>query len=183
MDFSVKAHQSMTHKLPATSAEREDIFSRFTGALRPLVAEGKLAAILFQFPYGFTPTGVSYSYLAEVRDRLPGFPVVVELRNAAWDHELAKLTTFLHEHDLSYCAVDLPRLKGLPSLHAEVTAEPAYLRLHGRNETGSAPPARSAMPRWGAGRLRHSSSSIAATPAKPPSTAAPCSAYSKKRGC
>jgi len=133
MDFSVKAHQTMTHRVPATPAEREDVFSRFAGALRPLEAQGKLAAVLFQFPYGFAPKPESYAYLIEVRERLSGLPVVVELRNAAWDSELPALTKFLREHDLAYCAVDLPRLKGLPALHAEFTAEPAYLRLHGRN--------------------------------------------------
>jgi len=28
MDFSVKAHQTMTHKVPEAAAEREDVFSR-----------------------------------------------------------------------------------------------------------------------------------------------------------
>ncbi len=133
MDFSVKAHQTMTHRVPRATSEREDIFSRFAGGLQPLEAEEKLAAVLFQFPYGFAPRPESYDYLAEVRERLSGLPVAVELRNAAWDRELPELTKFLREHDFAYCAVDLPRLRGLPALHPIVTAEPAYLRLHGRN--------------------------------------------------
>jgi uncharacterized protein YecE (DUF72 family) len=133
MDFSVKAHQTMTHRLPETAGERADVFARFAGALQPLEAEGKLACVLAQFPYRFAPSPQAYSYLAELRGGLAGLPVSIELRNAAWDKQHEALTAFLREHELGYCAVDLPRLEPLPRLQAEVTAEPAYLRLHGRN--------------------------------------------------
>ena len=39
----------------------------------------------------------------------------------------------LRENHLGFCCVDEPRLKGLIPPVAEVTAETAYVRFHGRN--------------------------------------------------
>jgi uncharacterized protein YecE (DUF72 family) len=105
-------------------------------ALAPLAEAGKLGAVLFQFPPWFTRTRAAIDYLAEVRERLPGWRLAVEFRGGGWmsDEAAAKTLRLLDELDLSYVSVDEPQ--GFDSSTPPVTAVTgglAVLRLHGRN--------------------------------------------------
>lgn len=123
--FAVKAYQGLTH-------ERENPdFAPFVAALQPLVAAGKLACVLAQFPYSFHPTPDNRAYLGQVREGLGDLPTVIELRQADW----IKPDTFelLRSLNLGFCCVDEPRLKGLLPPLAVTTGSVAYVRFHGRN--------------------------------------------------
>ncbi|MBC7250575.1 MAG: DUF72 domain-containing protein [Anaerolineae bacterium] len=125
--FTVKAYKGMTH-------EREDnteAFTQFVAALRPLLEANKLGCILLQFPYSFQPAAEHFDYLRRCRDLLQDLPLVVEFRRADWLSE--ETFAFLREHDLGFCCVDEPRLKGLIPPVARVTGPVAYVRFHGRN--------------------------------------------------
>ena len=100
-------------------------------ALAPLTAAGVLGGVLLQFPFSFHATPENADYLARLRALLPAVPLVVELRNARWVSE----STFdrLRTHGLAFCNVDEPRLHGLLPPLGVVTAEPGYVRFHGRN--------------------------------------------------
>lgn len=123
--FAVKAHQSLTHE-----RERPDS-AAFVAALQPLVAAGKLACVLAQFPYAFHPTPDNRAYLRRVRDGLGDLPAVIELRHAGW----VTPATFelLRSLGLGFCCVDEPRLLGLLPPVAVATGPVAYVRFHGRN--------------------------------------------------
>ncbi len=125
--FSVKAHSSMTHERNA----REHEFGEFREAIGPLVAEGKLGAVLAQFPYSFKPNEEAAEWLHVLARELSGLPVVVEFRNRAWVREEA--FELLRDLGLAFCCVDQPRLRGLIPPVAVATSSIAYIRFHGRN--------------------------------------------------
>jgi uncharacterized protein YecE (DUF72 family) len=124
--FSIKASQELTH-------QREDLaaFEQFNAALEPLIEQKKLGAVLAQFPNSFKPSDESREWLKEFRDRMGDLPVVVEFRNVAWITD--ETMDFLRLHNLGYCCVDEPHLKGLIPPIAVATAPVAYVRFHGRN--------------------------------------------------
>jgi uncharacterized protein YecE (DUF72 family) len=123
--FTVKAHSSLTHD------RKEPDFANYTASLAPLVEAGKLACVLAQFPNSFRPNPVNRDYLLAVREGLPDLPVVVEFRNNAWVTE--ETFALLESHDLGFCCVDEPNLKGLMPSVVRATGPVAYVRFHGRN--------------------------------------------------
>lgn len=134
-EFSVKAHQDMTHNISDKSTgklmDTSAVFTSFYRGLEPLIQDNKLACVLLQFPYAFRPTEEHLAYLRRARDLLADGNLVVEFRNRAWLTD--ETFCFLRAHDLGYCAVDEPRLKGLVPFASEVTSAVGYLRFHGRN--------------------------------------------------
>jgi uncharacterized protein YecE (DUF72 family) len=125
--FTLKTPQEMTHTRDATAM----LFPQFIEALKPLTEQKKFGAILAQFPSSFHNTRENVDYLKNFRGRLPELPIVVEFRNAQWLDD--KTFAFLREHNLGFCCVDEPRLKGLLPPIAEATSRVAYVRFHGRN--------------------------------------------------
>ncbi len=125
--FVVKAYQGITHKVPG----RPEDFISFLSSLRPLEESGKLAAVLAQFPWGFRNTAENRGYLERLREMMGERPVVVEFRNRQWVEE--GTWELLRRLRLSFCCVDEPPLEGLVEPMAVFTAEPAYVRFHGRN--------------------------------------------------
>lgn len=128
--FCVKANRLMTHERPA-EPELQAAFGQFASALAPLAEAGKLCCVLAQFPWSFKPSPPTLDYVLSWPERLPGVRLVVEYRNAAW----LTRTTFeaMRRHQLAYCCVDEPRLRGLVPPLALATSELAYVRYHGRN--------------------------------------------------
>lgn len=123
--FTVKAHRSLTHE------RKEPDFDQFQNGLTPLMEAGKLACVLVQFPHSFRPSPASRDYLLTVRDALADLSLVVEFRNSAWVTE--ETFALLEAHDLGYCCVDEPDLKGLMPSVVRATGPVAYVRFHGRN--------------------------------------------------
>jgi uncharacterized protein YecE (DUF72 family) len=124
----IKAPAALTH---ARRGDEELVTQELLRALEPVRSAGVLGGVLLQFPYSFHDRPDHRDYLARLRALLPAVPLIIELRNSAWVRE----TTFalLRAHDLAFCNVDEPRLKGLLPPLGVVTAEPAYVRFHGRN--------------------------------------------------
>jgi uncharacterized protein YecE (DUF72 family) len=125
--FAVKAHQDITHN------RRDDPVpaAQFRAALAPLQQEGRLGAVLLQFPYAFRQTEDNIAYLRRCVEQLPDLPLVVEFRREEW---IAQRTLhLLRELQVGFCNVDMPHLPGLLPKTAFVTAPLAYVRLHGRN--------------------------------------------------
>ena len=125
--FVIKANSAMTHERTADAA----VFAEFAQGLSPLVAEGKLACVLAQFPYSFHPGPKSHVYMELFREQLPQLPIVIEFRNAKWF--TAETFELLTELGFGYCCVDEPRLRNLMPPAAVATSEIGYVRFHGRN--------------------------------------------------
>jgi uncharacterized protein YecE (DUF72 family) len=115
----------------------EDVWTRFLSALDPLVAAGKLGAILFQFPPWFTIKRANKDYLKEVRGRCSPLRVAVEFRNATWfdGDNRAETMEFLRRHDLPYVVVDMPQgyTSSIPPV-VEATSDLAVVRFHGHSD-------------------------------------------------
>jgi len=123
--FSVKAFRGLTHERAAPD------FPAFVAAVRPLAEAGKLACVLAQFPQSFRRTPANTAYLAQLRQGLADWPVVVEFRHAEWIDQ--GLFGQLRQLNLGLVCVDEPPLKGLMPPVAAVTGPVAYVRFHGRN--------------------------------------------------
>jgi uncharacterized protein YecE (DUF72 family) len=132
-DVKSKSHIYLNHVPPDAA---EEIMAAFVGALRPLHEGGKLGAILLQFPRWFYPGQQSRDHILWCKERLAGYTVAVEFRNADWLGEGTQENTldFLRGNGLAYVCVDEPQghKSSVPPV-AEVTSPAlAYVRFHGR---------------------------------------------------
>jgi uncharacterized protein YecE (DUF72 family) len=126
--FAVKSHQDMTLGL---SQDRE-LYANYRAGIEPLFAQGKLCAVLLQFPNAFNLSRPHVNHLAFIRDQWPGLPLAVEFRHRSWIDE-ARSFDFLREQRIAYCCVDEPRMSDLVPPVTAITADFAYVRFHGRN--------------------------------------------------
>lgn len=129
IDFSVKAHQSLTHE--RNSATLSASVKEFRAGVEPLRKAERLAAVLLEFPFSFHHNPEERRYLARLLGEMEGLPLVVEFRNAEWYG--ARVIESLRERKVGLCVIDTPRLEGLPPLSDLVTSDIAYVRFHGRN--------------------------------------------------
>lgn len=125
--FFIKAFQGLTHQ------RDPGLFPEFVAALAPLVSEGRLAGVLAQFPNSFRNRPENREYLGQLREALGAdVPVVAEFRHREWVEDESTFD-LLAELDLSFVCVDEPQFKSLVPPLVRATAEPAYVRFHGRN--------------------------------------------------
>jgi uncharacterized protein YecE (DUF72 family) len=114
----------------------DESWERFVHGIDPLVAAGKLGAILFQWPPWFTARSSSRRYIHEVRDRLPELPLAMEFRHHSWlgDEDRAATLKLLRDLGITYVCVDEPQ--GFPTSVPpiiEATAPLTMIRFHGHN--------------------------------------------------
>ena len=129
--FSVKVPEIITHKkkLSFEQGALED-FKKYLEMLEPLKTYNKLGAILFQLPPFFTVD--DFSKIEPFLDKLPkGYDYAVEFRHGSWQTEGA--LELLKQHNIASVLTDSPD----PSLqflaNPVVTADHAFIRMHGRN--------------------------------------------------
>ena len=162
--FNVKAHALMTGQpsevarlpkdikalLPASLASRQRIYATdlppeildavwlwFLDALEPLREDGKMGAILLQFPKWITPTRENAALIEDARRRLGGWKVAVEFRNKLWLEERLRQRTLdlLRRNALAYVCVDSPPGfdSSMPRVAETTSGQLAVVRFHGRN--------------------------------------------------
>lgn len=121
--------------LPSSAVDRA--WERFRDALRPLDSAGKLGAVFFQFPPWFHPGSKARRMLAELPERMEGFDVAVELRNAGWfgERDTERTLSMLDELDLAFVCVDEPQGfdNSVPPVTAVTHPRLSVLRMHGHN--------------------------------------------------
>jgi uncharacterized protein YecE (DUF72 family) len=115
-----------------------EVWRRFRDALLPLDSAGKLGAVLLQYPEWFTPRRSSREELRAVRDRLPGYQVCVEFRNAAWmatDRDRERTLELLSELNLPLVCVDMPQgfRSSVPPIAEATSPDLSVVRFHGRD--------------------------------------------------
>jgi uncharacterized protein YecE (DUF72 family) len=153
-EFSVKLYQKFTHQrmfeqslqrsmaIPAGhDAALEELarpnqadLDELKRGLEPLAGQGKLGALLAQFPASFKSSGPERDYLASLLKSLQGYAVAVELRHRSWSDALADTLGLLNAFGAAWTQIDEPKfhlsirqnyLPNVPGFY--------YLRLHGRN--------------------------------------------------
>ncbi|MGP6157574.1 MAG: DUF72 domain-containing protein [Vulcanimicrobiaceae bacterium] len=129
--FTVKAPGSVTH-LPVDEAlDVPDDAKLFRENLQPLVEDGKLAAVLVQFPHAFRPTPQTERYLRNLAAAFEGLTLALEFRNREW--QTAATLELLAQLDAAWCNVDEPQFETMVRPSSDVVGPLAYVRFHGRN--------------------------------------------------
>ncbi|MFQ5695445.1 MAG: DUF72 domain-containing protein [Terriglobia bacterium] len=125
--FTAKLWQVFTHEGELTAGNER----AFRPAMETLRDEGKLGALLAQFPFSFKNSPDNRAYLERLAERFRDFPLVIEVRHASWNQ--LEFCDWLTERSIGFCNIDQPVIgRSLkPTEHA--TAPVGYVRLHGRN--------------------------------------------------
>lgn len=126
--FAVKAHRSLTHEI---NNDLSGVVTTFKNGIAPLVEAGRLAAVLFQFPYSFHYTPPARMHLERLCESFAGLPLAVEFRNDEWQRD--SVYAGLRARSAAYVNVDEPALPRLPRPTELVTSSLGYVRFHGRN--------------------------------------------------
>jgi uncharacterized protein YecE (DUF72 family) len=99
--------------------------------LDSLAAEGKLGAVLMQFPISFKNADDTRDYLFKLIGKFRQYPLVLEIRHSSWSDR--DLLARLAEEGVGFCNIDQPRLGASLRATEHVTSPVGYIRLHGRN--------------------------------------------------
>jgi uncharacterized protein YecE (DUF72 family) len=137
--FTAKLHRSFTHSplavmepTSAASIRPNDEDERLAReGLDSLAAEGKLGALLIQFPVSFKNTSLNREYLEQLLRQFIEYPRVVEVRHESWNH--AETIDEFMRQNVGFCNIDQPRLGRSLGPTEHVTSAVGYVRLHGRN--------------------------------------------------
>jgi len=137
--FTAKLHRSFTHSpvavMEPTSAATikptdEDEAATREG-LDGLAGQGKLGALLIQFPVSYKNTLLNREYLDTLLRQFIEYPRVVEVRHSSWDNPetIAEFT----RKNVAFCNIDQPVIGMSMQPTEHVTSPLGYVRLHGRN--------------------------------------------------
>lgn len=137
--FTAKLHRSFTHNpmavMEPTSAasirpnDEDEALAR--EGLEALAGEGKLGALLIQFPVSFKNTSLNREYLERLLRQFIEYPCVVEVRHDSWDNP-GTIYEFTRKN-VAFCNIDQPLIGRSLEPTEYVTSPVGYVRLHGRN--------------------------------------------------
>jgi len=136
--FTAKLFQGFTHvprgtKSPTpfslTVNPEEEKLAR--EGLDSIAQEGKLGAVLVQFPISFKNADDTRDYLFALIKKFKAYPLVLEIRHSSWNDP--NILARLAEAGVGFCNIDQPRLGASLRGTQHVTAPVGYVRLHGRN--------------------------------------------------
>ncbi|MBB5547799.1 DUF72 domain-containing protein [Paraburkholderia fungorum] len=116
---------------------RDEIWRRYLHAIKPLAEAGKLGAVHFQFAPWLTSSPENRTHIEHCAERMAGYTVAVEFRNASWfdERHTASTLAFEREHGFVNVVVDEPNTtaNSIPSIWEVTNDRLAVVRLHGRN--------------------------------------------------
>jgi uncharacterized protein YecE (DUF72 family) len=125
--FTAKLWKRFTHERNA-NLQDEKLFKQ---GLAPLVTEGRLGALLLQFPWSFRNTPENHEYLSGLIMQFMEYPLVLEVRHNSWNKP--EVFEWLAGLRVGFCNIDQPVIGQSIAPSAHATAPVGYVRLHGRN--------------------------------------------------
>jgi uncharacterized protein YecE (DUF72 family) len=137
--FTAKLYRAFTHSplavMEPTSAatinptDEDEVRTR--EGLDAIASEGRLGALLIQFPVSFKNTPLNREYLDRLIRQFIEYPSVIEVRDSSWNNPdtLASFT----QKNVGFCNIDQPLLGRSLAPTEHVTGAVGYVRLHGRN--------------------------------------------------
>ncbi|HET7521683.1 MAG TPA: DUF72 domain-containing protein [Bacillales bacterium] len=140
--FIVKAYKGMTghERVDSYFTNEKEMFAAFAHSLEPLVASGKLRAVLCQFPPWFDCRREHVEKLKRLREWLEAFPCALELRHQSWFYREFRERTldFMTKHEWIHTVCDEPQAGegSVPAVLEATDKRRTYVRLHGRNKDG-----------------------------------------------
>lgn len=137
--FTAKLYRAFTHSpmavMEPTSAATihptDEDETRTREGLDAIATQGRLGALLIQFPISFKNTPLNREYLDRLLRQFIEYPRVVEVRDSSWNS--AETLAAFTRKDVGFCNIDQPVLGRSLAPTEHVTAPIAYVRLHGRN--------------------------------------------------
>jgi len=126
--FTAKLLNRFTHERQLAAME----VAQFRDGLLPLLAAGRLGALLAQFPYSFHNTAENRAYLLKIKAAFPEFPLALEVRHRSWQRR--EVQEFLRETGWEFCNLDQPLVSYPLGATRWVTGSLGYLRCHGRRK-------------------------------------------------
>src|SRR5271156_1105327 len=137
--FTAKLYRAFTHSpiavmeptSAATIRPTDEDEARTREGLDAIAGEGRLGALLIQFPVSFKNTSLNREYLDQLLRQFIEYPRVVEVRHSSWN-DAATLAAFARK-DVGFCNIDQPVLGKSLRPTEYVTSAIGYVRLHGRN--------------------------------------------------
>jgi uncharacterized protein YecE (DUF72 family) len=118
---------------------KDELWRIFLEALAPLKTAGKLGYLLVQLPPWGTKNRAHVAHVEECLNRLDGYQVALEFRNATWlsdDRSRASTVAMLREFNVPMVIVDEPQGFGtsIPAVWEATSPDLAVMRFHGRNK-------------------------------------------------
>ncbi len=137
--FTAKLYRAFTHSpiavmeptSAATIRPSDDDEIKTREGLDVLANEGKLGALLIQFPVSFKNTSLNREYLERLLRQFIEYPRVVEVRDSSWNN--ADTLAEFARQNVAFCNIDQPVMGKSLAPTEHVTGPIAYVRLHGRN--------------------------------------------------
>lgn len=126
--FTAKLFRGFTHEKELPPAEEARAFRRF---LDPLHEEGRLGAVLLQFPWSFKDGPEARERLQALFDLFPPYPKVVEVRHSSFATD--EFLRFLEDAGTGIAAIDQPLFHDSIKPGAVASGDLGYVRFHGRN--------------------------------------------------
>jgi uncharacterized protein YecE (DUF72 family) len=127
--FTAKLYQRFTHK--RKTAWTHDEVAEVRAGMDPMLAGGRLGAVLLQFPWSFRRTEENREWLADVVRTFRDYPLVLEVRHATWN--VPDFYEELAERGIGFVNIDQPLFKNSIKPSAVATSHVGYVRVHGRN--------------------------------------------------
>ena len=137
--FTAKLHRSFTHNplavMEPTSAasikpnDEDEALAR--EGSEALAGEGKLGALLIQFPVSFKNTSLNREYVEKLIREFIEYPRVIEVRHESWDNP--DTIDYFVQKNVAFCNIDQPLIGRSLKPTEHVTSPVGYVRLHGRN--------------------------------------------------
>ncbi|HET7234792.1 MAG TPA: DUF72 domain-containing protein [Longimicrobium sp.] len=127
--FTAKLYQRFTHqrKTAWTQADVAEVRAGFD----PLMASGKLGAVLLQFPWSFRRTDENREWLDDVVKTFADYPLVLEVRHSSWN--VPAFFEALGDRGIGFVNIDQPLFHDSIKPSAVATSHVGYVRVHGRN--------------------------------------------------
>ena len=127
--LSLKLFQAFTHAREGFTRKDIDDVRQAADLVR---LQGRLAALLAQFPWSFRNSPENTGYLLGLFKLFDGYPLAVEVRHKSWD--TPEFFDLLAGHRAAFCNIDQPLFDASIGPSAvSTTPDFAYVRLHGRN--------------------------------------------------
>ncbi len=126
--FTAKVWKRLTHDRETYGA---DEVRSAREALDAMAEEGRLGAVLAQFPWSFKRSPESLEWLRDLFRALSPLPLVLEVRHLSWN--VPETFDELGERGVGFVNVDQPLFSRSIRPSAVATSATGYVRVHGRN--------------------------------------------------
>jgi uncharacterized protein YecE (DUF72 family) len=122
--FTVKLHQSLSHEQDLKNVKP------FRDAIEVLRQEGRLLALLCQYPQRFHHNARNLARLAALAEAFGDYTLAVEFRHSSWNHP--EVPAWLNQHGLHLVSVDVPAIPALYPSGLVQCSRLIYVRFHSR---------------------------------------------------